>query len=106
VAPGFKRLLVIILVIIAFLSIPAFANDYPHLGQLCLAVDAFVIAAWILFAGHTHWLFWILLLVALVIGVIAYANGVPREWRRWIGVPELGMEQQQEIPPTTPVLMC
>ena len=95
VAPGFKVLLVIILVIIAFLSIPAFANDYPHLGQLCLAVDAFVIAAWILFAGHTNWLFWLLLLVALVIGVIAYATGVPTEWHRLTELPEPGIEQQQ-----------
>jgi hypothetical protein len=83
---GFKGILVIVLAIIAFLSIPAFSNNYPHLGWLCISTVTFVTFLWIYLADESRPSFALVIaLIALAIGIIAFVGGVPQEWQRLTG---------------------
>jgi hypothetical protein len=79
---GVKAILVIILAVIAFLTIPAFANGYPHFGWLCLSVVVFVVTLWMLMSGKRHTALTVLFFLSLVVGIIGYITGVPSEWQR------------------------
>jgi len=79
---GFKSIVVILLAAIAFLSIPAFANGYPHFGWLCISVVGAGITLWILLAGKSNLVVVIILCIFAVVGIIAYVTGVPSEWHK------------------------
>jgi predicted tellurium resistance membrane protein TerC len=95
---GFKGVLVIALIIIGVLSIPAFANNYPHLGWLCISTVVFVAFGWIYLANEPHHkVALVIALIFLAVGIIAYVGGVPQEWR-WL------TKQEQRPQKTTAII--
>jgi uncharacterized membrane protein len=80
-----QAMLVVILLIIFFLSIPAFSNNYPAFGSLCLSVVGSVVFAWLLLAGHKHYILKAMLGICLLVALLSFAIGVPSEWQQIIG---------------------
>lgn len=100
---GVKAILVIILAIIAFLTIPAFSNGYPHFGWLCLSVVVFVVTLWMLISGKSHTALTVFFFLSLVVGIIAYITGVPSEWQRLTTQTVLETSSLMGI---VPILVC
>jgi hypothetical protein len=102
----YQVVIVFLIAIVLFLSIPAFANDYPHFGWLCLAVGGTAICAWLLIAGHKHRAIVIALCICLAVGVLAYATGVPSEWHSLTTPPKKGTSIEQEVQPINYLLLA
>lgn len=100
----FQAVIVLLIAAILFLSIPAFANDYPHLGWLCLAIDGTTICAWILLARKGNVVVIVFLCIFALIGGISYATGVPSEWHRLTNSPAQEKQTWQGTPSTDYVL--
>jgi hypothetical protein len=98
---SFKAMIVILIAIVLFLSIPAYSAYYLCLGTLCLAVGGTAICSWLLIVGKTHTYVKIILGICLAIGVLAYFLGVPSEWRTLTGQNKQISSSQQEIHTTT-----
>lgn len=79
---GFQVILVLVIITLLVLSFPAYSNDYPALGTICVSAAFVIIFGWILLAGYTGWLVWVLLVVTLAVGVIAYLAGGLEDWQR------------------------